>query len=102
MVLPLEWQIVSNPSTFIRSLTPFIKGLRPCLDNCVPSTLEDIRALFYDDTGLQVEDVFSEFDPEPIGVASLAQVHVAKHRATGQKVAVKIQHPHLQEFCAIE
>jgi hypothetical protein len=58
--------------------------------------------VFYEDTGMRTEDVFSEFNPEPIGVASLAQVHVATHRATGQKVAVKIQHPPLQEFAAIE
>jgi aarF domain-containing kinase len=64
--------------------------------------LEGVRQVFYEDTGMSIEDVFSDFNPEPIGVASLAQVHVATHRATGQKVAVKIQHPPLQEFAAIE
>lgn len=76
--------------------------MRPCLDSCEQSTLKDLEKLFYDDTGLRIEDVFSEFDPEPIGVASLAQVHVATHKATGQKAAVKLQHPGLQEFAAIE
>lgn len=76
--------------------------MRPCLDRCEQSTLEDLQRLFYEDTGMQIETIFSEFDPEPIGVASLAQVHKATHRATGMKVAVKLQHPHLQEFATIE
>jgi aarF domain-containing kinase len=76
--------------------------MRPCLDSCEQSTLDGVQRVFYEDTGMRIEDVFSEFNPEPIGVASLAQVHVATHRATGQKVAVKIQHPPLQEFAAIE
>jgi aarF domain-containing kinase len=58
--------------------------------------------VFYEDTGMRIDDLFSDFEPAPIGVASLAQVHVATHKATGQKVAVKIQHPPLQEFAAIE
>ena len=85
-MLPIEWQ----------------KTLRPCLDACEESSLEDIEQLFYQDNGIRIETVFSEFDPKPIGVASLAQVHTAIHRATGMKVAVKIQHPGLQEFASIE
>ena len=38
----------------------------------------------------------------PIGVASLAQVHVGKFRGNGKMVAVKLQHPHLEEFMDID
>lgn len=55
-----------------------------------------------EDTGMPLDTVFEEFSPRPIGVASLAQVHTAIHKATGMNVAVKIQHPGLQEFAAIE
>lgn len=41
------------------------------------------------DMGAPISDLFDDFDPQPIGVASLAQVHVGHHRATGKKVAVK-------------
>ena len=40
-----------------------------------------------------VEDVFCELSREPLGAASLAQVHRAKLRKDGSVVAVKIQHP---------
>lgn len=86
IILPIEWQ----------------KTLRPCLDACEESTLAGIEDVFYEDTGMHIDDVFSEFSPRPIGVASLAQVHTGIHRATGMKVAVKIQHPGLQEFAAID
>ena len=54
------------------------------------------------DIGQPMSDIFVEFDPKPLGVASLAQVHVARDRKSGQKVAVKLQHPHLAEFCDID
>ena len=44
-----------------------------------------------------MNDVFLEFNPEPVGVASLAQVHIATLK-NGQKVAVKIQHPSLKNL----
>ncbi|CAG8702745.1 4009_t:CDS:2, partial [Acaulospora colombiana] len=86
IVLPIEWQVT----------------MRPCLDSCEQSSLKDVEQVFFEDTGMKIETIFSEFDAEPIGVASLAQVHVAVHRATGQKVAVKIQHPGLQEFASVD
>ena len=76
--------------------------MRPLQDQCVPTPLEDIEALFLEETGMSTKDLFADFAPEPVGVASLAQVHVAWDKKTGRKVAVKIQHPHLEEFTNIE
>lgn len=42
----------------------------------------------------QPEDVFDTFDKEPLGTASLAQVHRATLK-DGQQVAVKVQHPYV-------
>ena len=76
--------------------------MRPLQDRCYPTAYEDIEALFLEDIGKPVSELFEEFDPKPLGVASLAQVHRAKDRATGLPVAVKLQHPHLQEFCDVD
>ncbi|KAI6223697.1 ABC1 domain-containing protein [Aphelenchoides fujianensis] len=57
------------------------------------SKFSEIREVFESSIGKKLEDVFASFDPEPIGAASLAQVHKAKLRASGEEVAVKIQHP---------
>ena len=60
------------------------------------SDYEDIKMVFELETGKKIEDVFSEFDKKPLASASLAQVHKAKLKSTGETVAVKVQHAHLQ------
>lgn len=85
-LLPLEWT-----TTFI-----------PLQDRCPVSSLESIEKMILDDTGHAVEELFSSFDPVPIGAASLAQVHRAVLRETGQEVAVKLQHPALAEWIPLD
>jgi aarF domain-containing kinase len=58
--------------------------------------------MFRDDTGEELWDYFSEFSREPIGAASLAQVHLATVKESGQKVAVKVQHPGLAQWAPLD
>lgn len=85
-LLPIEWT-----STFI-----------PLQDKCPVSSFESIQQMYRDDTGEELMDHFSEFSPEPLGAASLAQVHVATIRETGKKVAVKVQHPTLAQWAPLD
>lgn len=85
-LLPLEWT-----TTFI-----------PLQDKCPVSSFESIEGMFVEDTGEPISDYFSEFAPLPIGAASLAQVHLATVKETGQKVAVKVQHPALKEWINLD
>ena len=82
-----------------REYTSTLKVLQ---DQCPASSLKDIDDMFVFDTGKSLNDWFSEFDTEPLGVASLAQVHRAVLRDSGKEVAVKIQHPSLDEYTAID
>ncbi|KAH8995740.1 ABC1-domain-containing protein [Lactarius akahatsu] len=86
VVLPLEWR----------------STMRPLQDKCDPTPYEDVNTLFVSDMGRPLSEIFDYFNPDPIGVASLAQVHIAHHRETGKTVAVKLQHPHLLEFSEID
>ncbi|CAI4046582.1 hypothetical protein SKDZ_12G2840 [Saccharomyces kudriavzevii ZP591] len=77
----------------------------PLQDHCPESTYEEIDELFKEDLGTSIEDMFWEFNKTPIGVASLAQVHVAKLKSSdgkGASVAVKCQHPSLKEFIPLD
>ena len=76
--------------------------MRPLQDQCEPTPYEDLEKMFISDIGVSIADYFDEFDSRPIGVASLAQVHVGRLKGSGERVAVKLQHPHLQEFCEID
>jgi predicted unusual protein kinase regulating ubiquinone biosynthesis (AarF/ABC1/UbiB family) len=57
---------------------------------------EKIKIVYEDDFKCKIEDVFSEFDEKAIAAASLAQVHKAKLKSTGEVVAVKLQFPRLR------
>ncbi|CAN3360283.1 ABC1 family protein Mcp2p [Diutina catenulata] len=74
----------------------------PLQDQCPRSSMDEINKMFESDMGTTIDAMFSEFDPNPVGVASLAQVHVARLRDTGEKVAVKVQHPSLEEFVPLD
>ncbi|KAI6186382.1 Protein kinase domain-containing protein [Aphelenchoides besseyi] len=72
------------------------------------SSYEDVCNVFESSTGkkgkniLKLEDVFLEFDRQSIGAASLAQVHKARLRSTGEVVAVKIQHKMVEARSAVD
>ena len=76
--------------------------MTPLQDKCPQSSREDIQEMFRRDMGVEIDAFFSEFDWQPVGIASLAQVHIATLRDTGEKVAVKMQHPLLAEFVPLD
>ena len=64
--------------------------------------MESLQQLFLSDVGASMDTLFSSFNPNPIGVASLAQVHIATDRESGRTVAVKVMHPDLEDFAAVD
>ena len=63
------------------------------LTNQVPPVpFKEARAVIEGELGKVISVLFDEFDPEPIGAASLAQVYRAK-LWSGEAVAVKVQRP---------
>ncbi|ORY12239.1 ABC1 family-domain-containing protein [Clohesyomyces aquaticus] len=85
-LLPSEWC-----DTFI-----------PLQDKCPVSSYDSIEAMVLKDTSHRLSEYFSEFEELPIGAASLAQVHRAVIKGTGQRVAVKVQHPTLDEWAKLD
>jgi predicted unusual protein kinase regulating ubiquinone biosynthesis (AarF/ABC1/UbiB family) len=73
---------------------PFVKELGTLVDN-VPSFPNAVAfARIEKELGKKINEVYAEFDIEPVAAASLGQVYRAK-LFTGEEVAVKVQRPNL-------
>jgi ubiquinone biosynthesis protein len=59
-----------------------------------PLSIEQVRAVLADELG-DLDEVFADIDPHPLGSASIAQAHVAT-LADGSEVVVKVQRPGLE------
>lgn len=73
--------------------TDFADELAKLQDQVPPETEAVIRQALYDAYGRAPAEIFSEFEPQAVGSASVAQVHRARLADNGQEVAVKILRP---------
>ena len=88
-------------STRVDVLSPeFIKELEKLQDNVPSFSSEKAVSIVENGLGKPIDEVFDEFDREPIAAASLGQVHVAK--LNGERVVVKVQRPGLKELFDID
>lgn len=76
----------------------YCQELANMLDNFPPFPSEQAIAIIERSTGRKLEAIFSAFDPEPIGSASIACVYQAVLRDSGAKVAVKVRRPGIREL----
>jgi predicted unusual protein kinase regulating ubiquinone biosynthesis (AarF/ABC1/UbiB family) len=72
----------------------YLAALTRLQDQAAPADLQEIEAQIVRELGAPINKLFAEFDPDPLGTASFAQVHAAVLHS-GRKVAVKVQRPDL-------
>lgn len=71
----------------------WIHELRMLEDRVPPRDVKVVYKTIEQETGRPVDETFSSFDPNPLGSASIGQVHKAVLRSTGEPVCVKVQYP---------
>ncbi|KAI0210514.1 AarF domain-containing protein kinase 1 [Lamellibrachia satsuma] len=79
----------------------YVSTMRVLHSDAPKSPVEDIYKVIREELGKDVDELFVEFDPEPIGAASLAQVHRATFK-DGTVVAVKVQHPRVKAHTYVD
>ena len=81
------------PDVVPREFAEKIKALQA---ESVPMPYELVSEQIEKSLGLPLVDAFRYFDPDPIGAASIGQVHRAR-LFDGREVAVKVQYPDIQD-----
>jgi predicted unusual protein kinase regulating ubiquinone biosynthesis (AarF/ABC1/UbiB family) len=78
---------------------PYIRELERLQDDVGPIPLQEVEQTIESELGGRLSKLFESFDSEPIGTASLGQVHGATLRG-GREVIVKVQRPHIRKSLA--
>ena len=78
---------------------PYIRELESLQDDVGLIPLDDVIGTVESELGGRISKLFDFFDPEPLGTASLGQVHGARLRG-GRAVVVKVQRPRIRAALA--
>ncbi len=73
----------------------YIEALSKLQDKAPPVSYKIVSTVIKDQLGETPEELFDEFQTEPMASASIAQVHLAKTK-DGKEVAVKIKRPGIE------
>jgi ubiquinone biosynthesis protein len=76
---------------------PLVEELTRLQDQVPPFPFEAVRRTIEHDFGRPLDEIFSRFEEQPLAAASVAQVHSATLRASGDRVAVKVRRPEILE-----
>ena len=77
----------------------YVAELEKLQDDVPPIPYEDVERALEEELGARISKLFETFDPEPLGTASLGQVHAATLRG-GRSVVVKVQRPNIRQILA--
>jgi len=75
----------------------YLTVMEKCCADCPRSDIRAVKRVIRQELGVPLEEVYDDFEDEPIASASLAQVHKAKLKSTGEVVAIKVQHEWVRE-----
>ncbi|KAB2073096.1 hypothetical protein ES319_A07G060600v1 [Gossypium barbadense] len=83
-------QIIGKPD-----LAPaaWVKRLVTLCDQAPATPFDAVQLVLEEEFGRSISEIFENFDVNPLGSASIAQIHRARLRGDKNDVVVKVQHP---------
>jgi ubiquinone biosynthesis protein len=88
-------QILSTRADFLTE--DYARELEQLQANVAPVPAKLIVGVIEEELGRPMGEVFEDFNPKPIGSASIGQVHQARLK-TGEQVVLKIQRPRIADI----
>lgn len=76
----------------------WVRRLVTLCDQAPATPYNVIRAVLEKELDQNLDELFESFDVDPLGSASIAQVHRARLKGDKKDVVVKVQHPGVQEL----
>ncbi|CAA2939553.1 unusual kinase [Olea europaea subsp. europaea] len=88
-------QIIGKPD-----LAPaaWVKRLVTLCDQAPATPYNVVKIILEKELGRSIDEIFERIDVEPLGSASIAQVHRARFKGDKNDVVVKVQHPGVQDL----
>lgn len=88
-------QVVGKPDL---APTAWVRKLVTLCDQAPKTPSNVVRLLLEKELGKSIAEIFERFEWDPIGSASIAQVHRARLKGDKKDVVVKVQHPGVQDL----
>ena len=88
-------QILSTRPDIIGNV--YAAELKNLTEHAAPFPFAEVKKIIENETGRKIEEIFSDFDENPLASASIGQVHKAVLRSEKCEVAVKIRRPGVVE-----
>ncbi|SES91666.1 ubiquinone biosynthesis protein [Salinibacillus kushneri] len=74
-----------------------IQEMEKLQDEVPPFPYQQVKSIIERELGDEIESIFTKFEETPLAAASIGQVHYAVLK-TGEKVAVKVQRPDIEDM----
>lgn len=79
----------------------YLDELAKLQDNVPPFLFSEVEKIFLAETGKKPNELFREFNEEPMAAASIGQVHRGRLH-DDQEVVIKVQRPDLEKIIAVD
>merc|ERR1712028_126489 len=86
--------IASSPTIFPKD---YVVEFQKCLDQTEPLEWSVIKQVIETELNGPISSTFSYVDTQPLASASIAQVHTATLKSTGDEVVIKVQKPGIDQ-----